>query len=247
VAAPVPALAAEPGRDLPGCLRRAETSPEAGFEWALGWEDSGGGEAARLCQAMALYHRGEFQAAATRLEDLAAAPSAGAAAPDLWARAGWAWVRADRAAEAERAYGEAISRRPKDPELRIDRAIARAGAERYWDAIQDLDAALALAPGAAEALVLRAEAHRALGNLAQAQADVARALESKPDDPDALLLRGNLRASAGDLPGAREDWRRVARLDPDTTAARAARDNLARTEAAPAAATPPAGQAPKGN
>jgi tetratricopeptide (TPR) repeat protein len=224
-----PAHAQAPGRDLAGCLKRAETNAEGGFEWALAWEDRGGGEAARLCQAIALFHRGDFQAAATRLEDLAASPAAGDGAADLWARAGSSWLRAERGAQAERAYGEAIRLRPKDAELRIDRAIARAGAERYRDAVEDLTQALALNPRSGEALVLRAEAHRALGNLPQAQSDAAKALEIKPDDPDALLLRGNLRALSGDVAAARDDWQRVTRLDPDTTAARAARVNLART------------------
>ncbi|WP_207480002.1 tetratricopeptide repeat protein [Arenibaculum pallidiluteum] len=229
-----------PGQDLAGCLQRVERSPEGGFEWALAWQDRGGGDAARLCQAMALYHAGNYAGAAARLESLARTPGLAAQAPELWARAGAAWLRGNRPAEAERTYAEAIRLRPDDAELRIDRAVARATAERYWEAVEDLDRAIALKPDAVEALVLRGQAHRALNNLPKAQADAAQALRIAPNDPEALLLRGNLRALAGEVGPAREDWQRVARLDPDSAAGVAARDNLARVQpgGAPGAASP---------
>lgn len=225
-----PAAAAEPA----SCIARAEQTPDAGFESALAWEDRGGGDHARLCQALALFHRGQFEAAAQRLEALV--PTLGAQAPEaaasLLGRAGWAWLRAGQPGRAEAAYTQAIGQQPDDPELLVDRAFARAEAERFHDARDDLDRAIALRPGTAEAYVYRAQAHRELGDLALARDDVARALELAPADPEALLLRGNLSALAGDVATAREDWSRVVRIDPGTTTARAARENLERFAAA---------------
>ena len=42
-------------REATACLRLTERAPEAAFESALTWEDRGGGDMARLCQAMALF------------------------------------------------------------------------------------------------------------------------------------------------------------------------------------------------
>ena len=129
-AAPADREAVNHARESTACLKLAERAPDAAFDSALTWEDRGGGDMARLCQAMALFHQGQFQAAATRLEDLV--PTLGSdtaeGASSLLARAGWAWLRAGNPDRAERAYGAALERTPQDPELLIDRAFARAEA-----------------------------------------------------------------------------------------------------------------------
>lgn len=241
VALPAVPAAAE---DLSACAHAAEADPERGLDRALTWERQGGGDTARLCQALALFHKGDFAAAGTRLEELA--PILGAndhgAQASLLARAGWAWLRAGDHDRAERLYGEALTLRPDDADLRIDRAIARAEAERYWDAVTDLDTAIRLAPDRADAYLYRAAAHKALSNHRQAIADVGRALELKPGDPEAVLLRGNIKAAAGDLKAAGDDWRLVVRLAPDGAPGRSARvnlDHLAALERANPAPQPP--------
>lgn len=228
-----PASADPAGGDLAACLKVAEATPDAAVEKALVWQDRGGGDPARLCHAMALYHRGQFDAAGTRLEDLVGTMGKDdpKAAATLLSHAGWARLRAGQAERAERLYGEALTRQPDDVDLHIDRAFARADQEKYWDAVADLDWAIRKAPKRADAYVYRAGAYRHLGNLDAAQRDVAQALELKPNDSDALLLRGNLRALKGDAKGAREDWKQVMRLDPDTTNAHNAETNLARLQA----------------
>ncbi|WP_211100179.1 hypothetical protein [Azospirillum halopraeferens] len=227
---------------LEACVKLAETRPDKAMEQALAWAARGGGAPAGLCRAMAQFHRGDFADAARGLEalvpDLGADSPAGAAS--LLGRAGWAWLRAGDAERAERAYTAALDRLPDDPDLRIDRAFARAEAERFWDAIADLDAAIAADPRRADAWLYRAAAHKALSHYARADADVARALELRPNDPEAVLLRANVKALSGDLRGARDDWALVRRLDPDGTAARAAAANLQRTAAAAAPAPAPA-------
>lgn len=229
-------------RELQACLTLAERKPSEAFESALAWQDRGGGDLARLCQALALFHKGDFKAAGARLEELV--PVLGKddpkSAASLLARAGWAWLRAGDQARAERLYGKALERQPDDVDLHIDRAFARGEAERYWDAIADLDAALARDPGRADAYLYRAGAHKALANDRQAIADVDRALQLKPDDPDAILLRGNIKAQIGNVAGARDDWQLVRRLAPDSSAARTAGINLDRSAKYQA-------QAPKAN
>jgi tetratricopeptide (TPR) repeat protein len=224
-------------REATACLTLAERAPQAAFESALTWEDRGGGDMARLCQAMSLFHQGQFQAAATRLEDLVPTLGSNTAegASSLLGRAGWAWLRAGNYDRAERAYGAALQRTPRDPEMLIDRAFARAEAGRYPEAVQDLDKAIELAPRRAEPYLYRAGAYRALGNQSKALEDVGQALALEPSNPEALLLRGNLRAANGNPDGARADWQLVTKVDPDTASARSAADNLKRLQAGQAA------------
>lgn len=227
-----PALAAEPASapnsELKACLTLAEAQPDAALERAKGWEATGGGNPAKLCFALALFHRGDFAEAGRRLEDMAITlgredKRAGAS---ILGRAGWAWLRAGDNARAERLYSAALEHQPGDADLLVDRAIARAEGERFWDALDDLNAVLAKDPRRADAWLYRAAAHKALSNNRQALADVAQALELKPGDPEALLLRGNLKALIGDGKGARDDWKLVVRVAPDSGPARVARSNL---------------------
>ncbi len=256
VAAPLTAVplrgasAADPlpdrNRELQDCAALAEANPNAALENALRWQDRDGGDFARLCQALALFYKGDFQAAGGRLEELA--PILGKddpkAAASILARGGWAWLRAGDQARAEKLYSAAIDRQPDDVDLLIDRAFARAEGERFWDAIADLDAALAKDPKRADAYLYRATAHKALSNYRQALADIDRALEQKPGDPEAILLRGNVKALSGSVAGAREDWSLAQRLAPDSESGRAAALNLERAakmagvERAPGPETP---------
>lgn len=226
-------------RKLKECAAQAESDPVAALDRALRWQDSGGGDYARLCQALARFHKGEFKAAGEQLETLAPLlgkddPKAAAA---ILARGGWAWLRAGNQTKAETLYSAALAKQPGDVDLLIDRAFARAEAERFWDAVADLDAALAADPKRADAYLYRAAAHKALSNHRQALADIDRALELKPGDPETILLRGNVKALSGSVNAAREDWALVKRLAPDSAFARAATVNLDR--AAKMASAPP--------
>ncbi len=230
-----PALAApdtgiDHDKEFRACVTLAEKKPAEAFESALTWQDRGGGDRARLCQALALFHKGDFKAAGARLEELA--PILGKddpkAAVSILGRAGWAWLRAGDYPRAERLYTQALERQPDDVDLHIDRAFARAETERFWDAIADLDAALAKDPRRADAYLYRAAAHKALANDRQAIVDIDRALELRPNDPEALLLRGNIKAQTGNLPGAKDDWKLVQRLAPDANVAKTAAANLER-------------------
>lgn len=235
----VSTAAPDPNRTLKECAAQAESNPDAAFEQALRWQEKDGGDLARLCQALALFHKGDFKAAGARLEELA--PLLGKddpkAAASILGRGGWAWLRAGDQVRAEKLYSAALEKQPGDVDLLIDRAFARAEGERFWDAIADLDAALAKDPKRADAYLYRAEAHKALSNHRQALADIDRALELKPGDPEAILLRGNVKALSGSVNGARDDWALVKRLAPDSEFGRAAAVNLDR--AAKMASAPP--------
>ncbi|XKH34150.1 hypothetical protein ACIU1J_10720 [Azospirillum doebereinerae] len=152
------------------------------------------------------------------------------AAASILARGGWAWLRAGDQARAEKLYTAALAKQPGDVDLLIDRAFARAEAERFWDAIADLDQALTRDPKRADAYLYRATAQKALSNHRQALADIGHALELKPGDPEAILLRGNVKALSGSVGGAKEDWALVKRLSPDSESGRAAAVNLERVE-----------------
>ncbi|WP_119677395.1 tetratricopeptide repeat protein [Indioceanicola profundi] len=210
------------------CLEKVEEAPDFALVDAQAWERQGGGIDARLCQALAQLTRGEWDAAGTALEksiaELKGEPPEVLA--NLWTRAGLAWSEAGKADKAEAAYAKAIKLRPQDPQMLIDRALARADQERWWEVVEDLDAAIELAPKNREALLLRADAQARLARGREALMDVDAVLAEDGSNPDALLLRGELLADREDYAGARSDWRRVLEAAPDSGAAEQARRNL---------------------
>jgi len=209
-------------------MRLARGDPAAAHESALAWRRKGGGDAALHCVAVALVGLGQHGQAARLLEELAGRTE-GARVPlkaALLAQAANARTMAGQSAAAEKLLTDAIALRPGDAELRIDRSIARAAQGRYWEALDDLNAALDRAPERADALTLRASAWRHVGAPALARQDIDRALALRPDDPDALLERGLIRKAAGDIAGARADWLRVLEVAVEGPLTEAARRHL---------------------
>jgi len=210
------------------CLALAARDPAAALAQAAALEPRQPGPA-RLCRATADFQAGRFAPAAQTLEGLVPLLGAGdtKVAADLWNRAGWAWLRAGEAAKAERAMTQALERQPGDPDLRLDRALARADARRWKEAVSDLDLVLKQRPERAEAWLYRAVARKALQDYAGAEQDAERALKLQPDEVEALLLRGNLKARRGDAEGAAADWQRIIAVAPaGSTAVRSAKSNL---------------------
>lgn len=232
----VPAPAATV-KDFPACTRLAEQAPAEALTAAQAWLDQGGGDAARLCRAEALFLHGDFAPAGQAFEALAAGTALTAAqAANLYDRAGLSWLRAGDAARAERLMSSALERLPGDTDLLIDRALARAEGKRYREAIEDLSAVLKRTPRRPDIYLYRAEAWQALDQLDQALADTEHVLTLKPGDGGALVLRGTLHALSGDATGARLDWREVIRREPDSVNGKAAARRLAQLDRAPAAA-----------
>lgn len=233
-AAPATPAKPDPNAALDACSKLAETNPDEALAKAKSWEEQAGGDPAKLCRGLALFHKRQYKAAAEIFVGLAngvrqADPKAAAA---LLARAGWAAMRDGDDATADHFYTEALSLTADDPDLHIDRAFARAEAQRFDDAVSDLDAAIAEAPTRADAYLYRAAAHKARKDWAHAKEDVAKSLALKPGDPEALLLRGNLRAATDDLDGAESDWNAVLAVSPQSNQGKAARANLDRLAAA---------------
>mgnify|MGYP001805896848 CR=1 FL=1 len=212
------------------CLARAEATPTEAEAEAQVWEQEGGGFAAQVCQAMVLFHRGQFDSAAIRLEELAAIadPLSAATALTLRSRAAWAWLRAGQPQRAIQLYDAALAVRSDDLDLWIDRAFAHAETGAFAAAVDDLTQVVNRNPGLFEAWLYRAGAYRHLENYPAALDDAEQALSLRPADSSALLLRGNLRALSGDSRGALDDWRRVITLAPQTPAAQAAAANTTR-------------------
>lgn len=227
-----PGGASEPGRfgggpDHERCFGLLRTDPEDARFFADGWEAAGGGDGARHCAALALLALGETERGAERLEDLARRSEAGAAArAAVFAEAGNAWMLAGDADRAYAAATMALTLAPDDPALVLDRALALGAMERYAEALEDLDRAVALDPSHVDAWVLRGAAKRQLGRAAEAERDVAHALSLDPNDAEALLERAALRRAKGDVRGARADWERAVRTAADSETAELARRNL---------------------
>ncbi len=230
-----------PSQQYDACLAQARRDPGAALETAEAWRESGGGFPAQHCAAIALIGLKRYGQAAQRLEELASAMMTEPAAVRGGAldQAGQAWLLADRLDRAKAAFDAALGFEPHNPEFMIDRAEALAEGGHYWEAIDDLNRALALDPNNVDALVFRASAYRHVGGadaLELAQADVDRALKLAPDSVSGLLERGNIRHLRGDTVGARADWQKVIALAPQSLAAQYARGNLAHSNEDSAAA-----------
>jgi tetratricopeptide (TPR) repeat protein len=226
-----PAALPDAGARYDDCMRLARAKPAEGLQRALAWGEHGGADRARHCAAVALLGLGNFAAAAARLEALAWSlpmESPESARVQLLSQAGQAWLDARQPGKAHAVLSAAVDLAPQDPDLRIDRAMALAAAQRYQDAILDLSAALIADPASVDALTLRASAYRLSGRRKAAAADIDRALALAPDNPDALLERGILRQLDGDRTGAARDWLRLVKDHADTPAASIARRNLKR-------------------
>jgi len=230
-ASPAPAAVA-PSQQYDQCLALAHANPQRAFDEATAWRDAGGGFPADHCAAVALVGLKRFPEAATKLQKLAGAmmqadPALRGGALE---QAGNAWLLAGHPDEAKADFDAALSFKPNDPEILIDRAEANALVGKFFDAVDDLNRALDLVPNRVDALIYRASAYRQLDSLDLALDDAERALTLKPDAVTGLLERGNIRRLKGDLAGAKADWLRIAQLAPNSPEAIAAKDNLARAD-----------------
>ncbi|MBI1775771.1 MAG: hypothetical protein HYR63_10530 [Proteobacteria bacterium] len=227
---PLPASAQrpDPAREYELCMTVAAQQPDQAFETAGGWIARGGGPPAQHCQAVALVGLGRYGDAAQKLEALAgdARVKATPLAKAALGQAAQAWLLAGENTRAIAADSAALRLEPNDPDLLVDRSIGYAGAQQYWEAIDDLNRAIELQPKRADAYAFRGAAYRLLESYELAREDVGKALALDPYSPEALLERGILRRLAQDQKGARADWMRVIELAPTSPAADAARINL---------------------
>ncbi|MDE2165057.1 MAG: hypothetical protein KGJ66_01805 [Alphaproteobacteria bacterium] len=230
-----------PSSQYDACLTQARRDPATALKTAQTWREAGGGFPADHCVAIALIGLKRYAEAAQRLEALAGAMMTEPAAlrGDALDQAGQAWLLADQPDRAKAAFDAALGFDPRNAEFLIDRSEALADSGHYWEAVDDLNRALAIVPDNVDALLFRASAYRHIGGtdaLELAQADADQALKLTPDSVPGLLERGNIRRLRGDAAGAKADWQRVIALAPQSQAARDAQYNLAHIGENPAAA-----------
>ncbi len=214
------------------CLDEAAKNPEDNFEQAMQWRDTSGSNAAKHCVAVTLFYLGQPAVAANRLEELGIEMRAAPA--DLRARilsqASTAWLAAGNTERAVATVTTGIEIAPKLPDLYVDRSIALAQGQSYWEAIDDLNKAIELDPRYGMAYAFRAAAYRYVDSLDLAMDDAEHAVQLAPDLPEGWLERGILRRIKGNIAGARADWLRVLVLEPDGLAGDTARANIERLE-----------------
>jgi tetratricopeptide (TPR) repeat protein len=220
------------------CLILIRTAPQNALNAASDWEKTGGGGSAIHCEAVALVALRRYSEAGAKLDSLAKATPGSADRAALYDQAGNAWLLARRADNAQTSFTAAITFKPRDADLYLDRARAFALKPDWISADNDLTAALAIAPGRADLLVLRASARHALGKKADARTDIDQALKRSPGNADALEMRGDMKMEAGDQAGAKADWQAVVAQSPRSAAASTARDRLATLNQPPPAAAP---------
>lgn len=244
-ATPAFELAPPTAKQYNECMALAHSNPQQAYDRATTWRDMGGGFPADHCAAVALVGLKKYSEAALRLQDMAGAmmqADPGMRA-DALEQAGNAWLLANKPTQAKADFDAALTLKPNDVEILIDRAEASALNGKFFDAIDDLNRVLDRAPKRADALIYRASAYRQLGSLDLALDDATRALTLDPNALAGLLERGNIRRLKGDRAGAESDWQRILELGPKSPEAQAARDNLARL-AKEDASPPGAGAAP---
>ncbi len=215
-----------------GCLALAGSNPAQAKRAAENWQKNGGAEAASHCLGVALLNLGQYKKAARLLTDTASKSQIkhpGLRA-NMFAQAANAWIIAGDDARAAGLLNQSIALAPKEPDYRIDRAIALASQGKDWEALDDLNEAITIAPGRVDALTFRASAWRRVGSMDLAAQDAEKALSLRPDYPEALLERGLIRAAAGDVTGARADWQHILRIAVEGPLTDAARRNLKRLD-----------------
>jgi tetratricopeptide (TPR) repeat protein len=233
VVVPLTAFAAGNG-NTPGaihCLATVAADPPAAVAESQALSQGGDTIGSRHCLGDALVAQGEVSRGARILDDLARETSKARDVPAevqgaIWGDAGRAWLEADDVPKALAALNSAIALRPQDMQLRVDRAVAFGSARRFWEAIDDLNAAISNGVETAEAYLLRATAWREVGTTELAADDIDRAAQKAPNDPGVLLERGRIRKLTNDIDGARRDFLAVVKIAPGSEAGTVARQEL---------------------
>ncbi len=215
-------------RHYAACMALARRDPNAAHESALAWRKKGGGDAAIHCVAVALLGLGLYGQVGPMMEELAARTDGTRVAlkAGLLGQAANAWLISGQPQRAEKLLTDALRLVPLDVEILLDRSIARAALEKYWDALDDLNDALERNPDRVDALTFRASAWRHVDALDLAETDITAALKRRPDYPDGLLERGLIRKARGNPAGARADWLRILEIAIEGPLTDAARRNL---------------------
>jgi len=220
----------EEAKQYAACMELTKEHPQEAYDSAGAWIAKNGGPPAEHCRAVALVGLGRYTEAAQLLQkvgsELAQTDSSRNLAAHLYDQAGQIWILQGDPAQAIAASNAALEIIPNDVELVVDRAVALGAAERWWDALDDLNHANDLAPERADILVLRASTYRYVGSPELALDDANQALTLDPNNAEGHLERGILKLAAGDKAAARADWLQAIQLAPNTPTADVAQARL---------------------
>lgn len=212
------------------CSAAVAADPAKAREAAALWERSGGGVAARLCEADALAAMGAHVTAATLLTRLGETPGRAIGAglrAVIFGDAAREWLAADRPDLALAVLGQADALVPADGDRMTLRARA-AAAEGDWPGAQAaLAALLAAHPDDALGHALMAAALRRQGDLPGALAEAQQAKALAPTLPEAMFEEGAALAETGQKAPAQRAWMALIEAYPDSALAEAARASLA--------------------
>ncbi len=231
--------------DYNECLKLAAKDPDAAITRAKAWWEKGANFAARHCLGVALAQKEQYIQAGKIFEDLAA-DAMEEILPfkaDLYGQAGQAYYLAGLNERAIGAFDRALAIKPGNADLLIDRAVARDDSGHFFEAIDDLNAAIDSDANRPEAWLYRAAAYRHVGSFDLALDDVNRAVSLSQRSPEALFERAQIREARKDLGGAREDYQALIKSAPKTIQAQEAAKRLktlGQTPASPAPTKAPA-------
>ncbi len=213
------------------CMKMTRTDPDAAFDWALDWRDTGGAEAARHCIGVALIGLKLYKEAGNRLETLAQEiKNNKKVQAGIFAQAAQARHLERKLPQAIILLNTALKIYPNNLAYMVDRATVHAERGDYKAALIDLNFVLAKEPAQIDALIFRATALRFINKLTDAEMAIFNALELDENNPDGLLERGIIRRLKGDKNGSRQDWLKVLEIAPNYIAAEKARANLERMD-----------------
>jgi len=207
------------------CMKLVDMAPKRAYELAAHWRDYSGGIPAEHCMALALFAQGEYEKAATMLEQLAQRARQMAKTPAQQAAAEVKLGKDGKPVPAPEAL---------PPGLPID-LLAQAGnawlmAEKNDKAFTLLSDALS-SPGinddqAAEILIDRARTRVEMGNLEGAVKDLDDALRRGGPRTQAYSYRAAAHRALGHFQSAREDIDKALMLDAENVDALLERANL---------------------
>lgn len=226
--------------DYSECLKLAAKNPDAAVARAKAWWDKGANFAARHCLGVALAQKEQYVQAGKIFEDLAVdameeiLPLKG----DLYGQAGQAYYLAGLNERAIGAFDRALAIKPDNADLLIDRAVARDDAGQFFEAIDDLNAAIDSDANRPEAWLYRAAAYRHIGSFDLALEDANRAVSLSQRSVESLFERAQIKEARKDLAGAREDFQALIKSAPRSLQAQEAAKRLKALGQTPAPQAP---------
>ncbi len=231
------------------CLDMAERAPDRAINMALVWQGEAGGVPARHCEAIGLFHLGEYSEAAIRFEKIAEDMRIGKDMPvrqekrivanktllaEMYGQAANAWLLADELVRAEAAVNTAMSLAEQNTQQMVDLMLDKAqiaAADGYFHVSLELvEKVMIMDKGRKDILLYAASSARGSEDYIKAQFYLDQFQDIFPDNITGYLERGNLEDALGHPGLARKSWIKVIELAPESVDAEAARANMERLD-----------------